>query len=61
MWFLPQCMTNYTNVQELDKATVMVMVDCIGEHLGSVTHEKAGKVYWVIIYLMGYSGQKLLD
>lgn len=55
MRFLPQCMTNYTNVQGLDKVTVMVMVDCTGEYIGSVSHEKAGRVYQVIIYLMGCS------
>lgn len=58
MRFLPQCMTNYTNVQGLDKVTVMVMVDCTGEYIGSVSHEKAGRVYQVIIYLMGCSRQK---
>lgn len=53
-------MTNYTNVQGYNQATVMVMADCTGEYLGSVTYEKAGNVYWVIIYSMGCSGQKLL-
>lgn len=39
MQLLPQCMTNYTNVQGFDKVTVMVMVDCTGEHIDSVTHD----------------------
>lgn len=50
MRFLPQCMTNYTDVQGFDKVTVTVMLYCTGEHTGSVTHEKAGKVYQVIIF-----------
>lgn len=59
MRLLPQCMTNYTNVQGFDKVTVMVMVDCTREHTDSVTHDKkAGKVYQVIIYLIGCSRQR---
>lgn len=37
------------------------MVDSTGEHIGSVTHEKAGKAYQLIIYLMGCSRQKQLE